>query len=297
LIKWVRGIAFHLGFVVVTIRFDKATCQPRRKTYVLLGCERGGKYRKYKSDVQPSVSGTRKCDCPFKVKGKPISNGDGWMLKVMCGYHNHDMSHTLVGHPFVGRLKSSEQSLLVDMSKNQVKPTNILLTLKENSECNVTMIKQVYNARYTYKRSLRGSRIELQHLMMLLDRDNYIHWSRCQEESEVVSDMFWTHPDSVKLLNAFNIVFLMNTTYKTNKYRLPLLEIVGVTSTGLTFSAAFAFISSERESKGMDKSRNAFRKHNIKHVCFIVIIISYVLNSLIILFMLNIIGLNQRTGA
>jgi len=63
------------------------------------------------------------------------------MLKVMCGYHNHDMSHTLVGHPFAGRLKSSEQSLLLDMSKSQVKPANILLTLKENSECNVTMIK------------------------------------------------------------------------------------------------------------------------------------------------------------
>ena len=91
---------------------------------------------------------------------------------------------------------------------------------------------------------MRGSRTELQHLMMLLDRDNYIHWSRCQEESEVVSDLFWTHPDSVKLLNAFNIVFLMDTTYKTNKYRLSLLEIVGVTSTGLTFYVAFAFISS-----------------------------------------------------
>jgi len=67
LIQWVRGITFHLGFVVVTIRFDKATGQPMMKTYVLLDCERGGKYRKYKSDVQPSVSGTRKCDCPFKL--------------------------------------------------------------------------------------------------------------------------------------------------------------------------------------------------------------------------------------
>jgi len=84
--------------------------------------------------------------------------------------------------------------------------------------------------------------------MTLLDRDNYIHWSRCQVESEVVSDLFWTHPNSNKLLNGFNIVFLMDTTYKTNKYRLPLLEIVGVTSTGLTFSARFVFISSERES-------------------------------------------------
>ena len=52
----------------------------------------------------------------------------------------------------------------------------------------------------------------------------------------------------MKLLNSFNIVFLMDSTYKTNKYRLPLLEIVGVTSTGLTFSAAFAFLSSEKQN-------------------------------------------------
>ena len=95
---------------------------------------------------------------------------------------------------------------------------------------------------------MTGSRPELQHLMMLLDRDNYIHRSRCEDKSKVVSDLFWTHPDSVKLLNAFNIVFLMDTTYKTNKYQLPLLEIVGVTYTWLTFSAGFAIISSEQES-------------------------------------------------
>jgi len=40
----------------------------------------------------------------------------------MCGYHNHDMSHTLVGHPFVGRLKSIEHLLHVNMIKSQVKP-------------------------------------------------------------------------------------------------------------------------------------------------------------------------------
>jgi len=112
----------------------------------------------------------------------------------------------------------------------------------------VTTIKQLYNARYTYKRSVRGSRTELQQLMMLLERDQYIHWSRCYQDSEVVSDVFWTHPDSVKLLNAFSIVLLMDSTYKTKKYRLPLLEIVGVTSTGLTFSAAFVLLSTEREN-------------------------------------------------
>jgi len=53
------------------------------------------------------------------------------MLKVICGLHNHALSHTLVGHPYAGRLNKDEQELVVNMTKSQVKPANILLTMKE----------------------------------------------------------------------------------------------------------------------------------------------------------------------
>ena len=228
--------------MIVILRSDKANRQPERKTFVLLGCERSVKYKKYKTVVDVSVTGSWKCDCPFKLRAKPSSRGDGWMLKVICGLHNHALSHTLVGHPYAERLKKDEHELVVNMTKSQVRPANILLTLKEKNAHNVTTIKQLYNVRYTYKRSVRGPRTEMQQLMTLLERDQYIHWSRCHMSSEVVSDVFWTHPDSVKLLNAFHIVLLMDNTYKTHKYRLLLLEIVGVTSTGLTFSIAFCLI-------------------------------------------------------
>ena len=80
------------------------------------------------------------------------------MLKFICGLLNHDLAKTLVGHPYAGRLKPDEHdALVVDMTKSQVKPSNIVLTLKENNKDNVTTIKQLYNARYTYKRSLRGN--------------------------------------------------------------------------------------------------------------------------------------------
>ncbi|XP_052723780.1 uncharacterized protein LOC128193735 [Vigna angularis] len=118
LIEWVRKIAFDLGFVVVIIRSDTATGEAGRKTFILLGFERSGKYRKYKPDVQPSFSGTRKCECSFRLRGKP--KGDGWVLKVMCGYHNHELAETLVGHPFAGRLNATEQSILVDMTNSQM---------------------------------------------------------------------------------------------------------------------------------------------------------------------------------
>ena len=39
----------------------------------------------------------------------------------------------------------------------------------------------------------------------------------------------------------------MDSTYKTNLYRMPLFEIVGVTSTYLTYSIGFAFMMSEKE--------------------------------------------------
>ena len=62
----------------------------------------------------------------------------------------------------------------------------------------------------------------------------------------MVRDIFWCHPDAVKLDNAYNLVFLINSTYKTNRYRLPLLDFVGVTPTGMPFSAGFAYLEGER---------------------------------------------------
>jgi transposase-like protein len=51
-----------------------------------------------------------------------------------------------------------------------------------------------------------------------------------------VKDIFWTHPDAIHLLNTFPFVLVIGCTYKTNRFRVPLLEIVGVTSTELTFT-------------------------------------------------------------
>ena len=41
------------------------------------------------------------------------------------------------------------------------------------------------------------------------------------------------------------MVFLIDSTYKTNRYRLSLLDIVDVTPTGMTFSVAFAYLEGE----------------------------------------------------
>jgi len=154
-------VSFQLGFVVVIVRSDTAKGRQCRKTFVLLDFEKVGKYRKYNPDVETSVTSTRKY-YPFKLQGKPVGKGESWVLKALCGTYNHDLTFSLVGHPYVGTLKPYEHVMLVDMKKSLVKLMNILLTLKENNKHNVTTIEQVYSARYAYKRSVRGPRIELQ---------------------------------------------------------------------------------------------------------------------------------------
>jgi len=89
----------------------------------------------------------------------------------------------------------------------------------------VTTMKQVYNARYAYRSSIRGNNSEIQQLMKLLECDQYIHWHRLKDE-DVVRDIFWTHPDAVKLRNVYNLVFLIDSTYKIDTIFLYLTLLV-----------------------------------------------------------------------
>ncbi|KAJ1385327.1 OTU domain [Sesbania bispinosa] len=157
------------GFVVVIVRSDAGG--NGRKTTLVLSCERSGKYKPYKNQLICKVTGTKKCDCPFRLRGRLVSTGDGWRLNVVYGYHNHEVAENLEGHAYAGHLNVDELSLVNDMTQNMVKPRNISLTLKEHNKDNVTTIKQIYNARQSCQTSLRGPRTELQHLMKLMERD------------------------------------------------------------------------------------------------------------------------------
>ncbi|KAH1229738.1 hypothetical protein GmHk_10G029403 [Glycine max] len=152
------------------MRFDTYTGSRGRTSFMLIGCERSG-----------------------------------WIVKLICGIYNHELVKTLVGHPYAGRLTNDEKNIIADMTKSNVKPRNILLTLKEHNANSCTTIKQIYNARSAYRSSIRGDDTEMQHLMRLLE----------------------------------------HSTYKTNRYKLQLLDFVGVTPIGMTFSAGFAYLEGE----------------------------------------------------
>ena len=99
------------GFVIVIKRSDKGDS---RKARVTLACERGGTYRHAKNksnveDLNRKGTGTKKCDCPFKIIGVKLTSSDDWSVKVVCGFHNHRAAKQLEGHSYAGRLSDGEK--------------------------------------------------------------------------------------------------------------------------------------------------------------------------------------------
>ncbi|KAI3870443.1 hypothetical protein MKW92_029674 [Papaver armeniacum] len=87
----------------------------------------------------------------------------------------------------------------------------------------------------------------MQQLMELLTQHHYVEKHTINEETGKVRDIFWAHPESALLAKCFPSVLMVDSTCKTNRFKKPLIHIVGVTSTGISFTVAFAFIEAETE--------------------------------------------------
>ncbi|XP_038681042.1 uncharacterized protein LOC119981976 [Tripterygium wilfordii] len=116
LIDWVQETGRNLGYIIVTRSSSSSS--------LLLQCERSGTYRRRRTSTKST--GTKKLDCPFKLKGVKLRGADDWMVKVSCGMHNHATASYMEGHPYVGRLSDFEFEIMVDMSSDRVKPRDIL---------------------------------------------------------------------------------------------------------------------------------------------------------------------------
>jgi hypothetical protein len=62
-----------------------------------------------------------------------------------------------------------------------------------------------------------------------------------------LKSLFFAHASQKELMRSFPDILGMDCTYKTNRYNMPLLHFVGVTSIGRYFSAGFCFLSGEKE--------------------------------------------------
>ncbi|KAK8292213.1 hypothetical protein V6Z12_D06G108100 [Gossypium hirsutum] len=203
LMQWVQNTTFSLGYIIVTRR-SKAK-ENSVVSYVRLICDRGGEYK-------------------FKESSK----------KVICDQHNHPPTQHIEGHAYARRLKENEKNLLghAYARRKNITPHDILSTLKEQDENNISTLKTIYNARQKLRSSQNVGKTPIQFSVNNISNE--------------LENLFFIHPRSLNIWRVFSHVLIVDATYKMNKYDLSFVQIVGVTSTNKTFSVAFAFIINEK---------------------------------------------------
>lgn len=70
---------------------------------------------------------------------------------------------------------------------------------------------------------------------------------RTVDGSNELQDVAFSHPESYAMINTYPQILIIDNTYKTTVYDMPLLEAVGATSTNKTFTIAYAFMQYETQ--------------------------------------------------
>jgi hypothetical protein len=107
------------------------------------------------------------------------------------------------------------------------------------------MAREIYNELVAARAEELRGRGPIEALVELISYSNYFSKVRLMEGA--VDCVFFMHQSSVSMCQTFGTVFFLDCTYKTNKLGMPLLNVVGITSTYATFNASFAFLHAENK--------------------------------------------------
>ncbi|KEH16518.1 hypothetical protein MTR_0156s0040 [Medicago truncatula] len=177
---------------------------------LMLQCERSGVYKPPKKKMKLNLKGlgSRKCDYPFRMCGYFKKKTNDLLLAMLDGVHNHELEPKFGGHLLARTLKEEEKKRFIDMTKSLALPRNILTDLKEKNKESLKNIKQVYNARFTCRKSIRGDKMEMQYFIAKMEEHKYVYFTRINYEIFTLEDIFFAHPKFTNMLNIFPTVLV-----------------------------------------------------------------------------------------
>ncbi|CAB5383776.1 unnamed protein product [Rhizophagus irregularis] len=145
---------------------------------------------------------------------------------------------------FFGR---DPQLEIVEAMTCSSRPREILSTLHQNNSSVLAVNRDIYNIREKFRQKNLAGRTPIQALINKLKEGNFVYEYKC-DDTGCITHLFFAHNESVALTRQFSSVLLMDCTYKTNKFKMPLLNVIGITSFNTTFNSCFIFMKGEEKT-------------------------------------------------
>ncbi|GKD78576.1 PKS-NRPS hybrid synthetase [Tanacetum coccineum] len=130
------------------------------------------------------------------------------------------------------------------MSLSGIPPRQILSTLRQQKPNLPAITRTIYNLKAKFRKYDLGNRSAISLLFEELENGGFSHDILHNPKGYIIG-LFISHPLSIKLAKVFSNTFVMDCTYKTNRYNIPLLDIIGVTCFNTSFYSGFVFLEKE----------------------------------------------------
>ncbi|XP_073220689.1 uncharacterized protein [Cicer arietinum] len=146
LLKWARNVGRENGIVVMIFRSEIATARPRTRTKLILGCERSGKYRPWKNPNHTRSTWTRKCDCPFRLRGTGSNVDDGWYrmpLLEIIGVTSTEMT-LCVGFAYLQSERVDNFTWALQMVKEQITSGEVEVIVTDRDLALMNAVENVF---------------------------------------------------------------------------------------------------------------------------------------------------------
>jgi hypothetical protein len=231
------------GWALTSFRTEKKKDEVVR---VFLHCDRGGTYRsRVNEDFRRRGTASHQVGCPFDAVLRHFIAFGGWKLRIRNANHNHGPA-PLITHLSLRRAAMKEHNDEIRTKAcTRLQSTKIMRRLKEQDLDIPILTRDILNDRQHQRIEFLAGRTPIQALLYTLQDDGDWVYQYQTNDNDKMTALFFSHRQCLELLRSNPFFLVMDSTYKTNKYKMPMLQIIGSIALGSMFFVAFCFLSSE----------------------------------------------------
>jgi hypothetical protein len=152
----------------------------------------------------------------------------------------------IIAHPSLWRAAMKEHNDEIRAEAHTgLQSTKIMKRLREQDLDIPILTRDIFNDHQHQRIEFLAGRTLIQALLYTLHDDGDWVYQYQTDDNDKVTTLFFSRCQCLELLRSNPFFLVMDYTYKTNKYKMPLLHIIGSTALGSMFFVAFCFLSSE----------------------------------------------------
>ncbi|KAI0996315.1 hypothetical protein K3495_g11865 [Podosphaera aphanis] len=111
---------------------------------------------------------------------------------------------------------------------------------------NMFILKDTYNEKYRLRNHGIMYKTPID-IAIFISREGFFFDYECDDYTNAITSLFFAHRDMISILKENHQVLILDSTYRTNMYGLPLFTTVVVTRSGNTILVPHCFMEWERE--------------------------------------------------